>query len=260
MSYQPPQYPQQPPNGPQYGQQPPTVPGYPPYGPSQPYGGPPAGYGPPPQGPVFTPPPAPKKSTNGRAVAIIAASVAGLCVFGGIYAAVTGKSDPKASVESPAGNTTAKDADKDKPAGKPKQPDTYNVALGSAITVSGDGGSAVKGTIKSAKAYKQACNDFAPAPDNGLFVVVDVVVEQTKGTGSVNPLDFTFVADDGATANGLSAAFSGCDSPSLSSTNSLRAGQKRSGKIAFDATSGKGTVEWAPGGLGAETVGSWKVG
>jgi hypothetical protein len=175
-----------------------------------------------------------------------------LCLIGAVVSSGSGN---KAEVKPPAATTKAGAAKARK--GEPK---TFNVALGSTITLTGDHGGAFEGTIRSMKTYEKACTEFFPDPKNGVFVVVDVVVAQTKGTGRVNPLDFTFVADDGTTANALSAVFSGCDEPSLDSTNSLRAGQKRAGKIAFDATSSKGTVEWAPGGLGADSVGSWKVG
>jgi hypothetical protein len=128
------------------------------------------------------------------------------------------------------------------------------------MRVAGDDGSSRTGTLRSVKTYGKACDESAPAPDNGRFVVVDVVVAQVRGKGSVNPLDFTFVGADGTSANGLSGAFSACDKPSLGSTNSLRAGQKRAGKIAFDTDTSVGMVEWSPGGFGADTIGSWKVG
>lgn len=268
MTYQSPPYPQQPQHpasGPPYGQpQPPFVPGQA-APPPQAYGTPAPGYGPPAQGYApgptgFLPPPAPKKPSNTRAILIVVGALVALCVFGAVGAAFTGGSEPKAKVKAPVAAATTKAADEAKPADKQDTPDTYNVALGSTITITGGDGSEAEGTIKSAKTYKKACNSFLPDPENGVFVVVDVVVRQTKGSGTVNPLDFTFVAEDGTTANSLSAAFSGCDEPSLDSTNSLRQGQKRAGKIAFDATSSKGTVEWAPGGLGSESVGSWKVG
>jgi hypothetical protein len=253
VSYPPPYDPQQPP---------PYTPGPPQqYSPAPQYGAP---Y---PQQPAPPLPPQPPKSKATKTVLITVGSLVGvvlvICLIGAI--ATAGDSGDKAKVKSPAatqaaGKKAAKTTDATKDTDEQKQPDTYNVALGSTITITGDDGARSEGTIRSVKTYKKACNSFSPEPENGEFVVVDVLVEQTKGTGSVNPLDFTFVGADGTTANGISAAFSGCDKPSLSSTNSLHAGQKRAGKIAFDASSGKGTVEWAPGGLGADTVGSWKVG
>jgi hypothetical protein len=193
---------------------------------------------------VVNPPQVPPKKPNPWAPWILGGSLLALVVLVCLVGAVVGSgSGRKAEVKPPAGPAEAHPAAK-VTKGEPK---TFNVAVGSTIALADDDG-AFEGTVRSMKTYAKACSEFFPDPKNGVFVI-DVVVEQKKGTGSVNPLDFTFVA-----------AFSGCDEPSLDSTNSLRAGQKRAGKIAFDATSAKGTVEWAPGGLGAESVGSWKVG
>ncbi len=241
MSYQPPQYPQNQNQNPS--------PAY--FSASAPIPQQPTSFA-----PQFLPP-APPKKKRGKTVLIVAGSVAGvlltLCLVGAIAG---GARSGTATVAPP---VVAQGATAPPRTSKPKLPATFNVALGSTITITGEDDSEAKGTIRSAKTYRKACEDFMPDPKNATFVVVDVVVEQTKGTGSVNPLDFTFVADDDTTASGLSAAMSGCDTPSLDSSNSLQAGQKRAGKIAFDATSGSGTVEWAPGGLGAKTVGSWKI-
>jgi hypothetical protein len=55
----------------------------------------------------------------------------------------------------------------------------------------------------------------------------------------------------------VTSQFSGCAKNDLGSTNSLRAGAKRSGQVAFDVKSAKGTVELTPG-MAADTVGSWR--
>ncbi|MBB4754260.1 DUF4352 domain-containing protein [Actinoplanes lobatus] len=133
--------------------------------------------------------------------------------------------------------------------------ETFGIPVGTAI-VHQDGGDVTTAVVRSVKTHRQGCNSLDVDPKQGMYVVVDVLVTQTKGKGSVNPLDFTFVADDGTSANSLSSVFSGCDDPSLDATD-LRAGQKRAGKIAFDAGMKAGAVEWAPGGFGADTVGSW---
>lgn len=123
------------------------------------------------------------------------------------------------------------------------------IALGATITLTGDDGSVAEVTLRSVKSFAKGLD-----PDNGLYVVFDVIVQQKAGAGSVNPLDFEFVADDGTSADSLSGVFSGCGEPSLASTDSLRAGQKRTGKMAFDVGSKKGALEWAPGG---DAAGSW---
>lgn len=262
MSYNP-QYPPDP-----YGQQPQ---GWPPppappvvSGPPQPYSPPPQGYVPQQYPPGYGAPP-PQKPKHNPVILAIGAFLALLIVVGTIGAIAAKKDEPATSTARPAGTgakTTeaapaADDGDDEQPADDDGK--TFNLPVGTTITITGDDGSVAEGTLRSVKSFKSGCDSLNVDPKNGLYVVVDVVVQQKKGTGSVNPLDFTFVADDGTSNDALSSLFSGCDEPSLQSTNSLRAGQKRAGKIAFDVSSKKGTVEWAPGGLGADTVGSWKT-
>jgi hypothetical protein len=171
--------------------------------------------------------------------------------FMGVGIAATDRSDNVTATSAPV-------ATEEQAADDPVVDDeTFNLSVGSTITITGDDGSVAEATLRSVKSFEKGCNDLGPDPDNGRYVVFDVIVQQTKGTGSVNPLDFEFVADDGTSADSLSGVFSGCDEPSLTSTNSLRAGQKRAGKMAFDAGSKEGALEWAPGGLGADAVGSW---
>lgn len=249
MTYEPPQYP----SHPQQPAQPPYGYGYPPPQPGQPMWQPPI--------PVV---PA-KRWTGGRIALAVVGGVLVLCCGGIGVAALT--DDTTTTATSPTAAETAGDQPdgaaqpaqelKKAPAEEPAGSDTFNVPTGTKITHE-DGGDTITAVLRSAKAHKKGCNSLDVDPENGVFVVVDVVVTQTAGEGSVNPLDFTFVAEDGTSANAVSAVFSGCDEPSLASAD-LRAGQKRAGKIAFDISMKKGSLEWAPGGLGADTVGSWAV-
>lgn len=246
--YQPPPQPYQPPGGyppapppPQYGQVP-VQPGWQQH-PGQP--GPVPGF----------PPPAPAKGKKGPIIAVAAVVAVASC-FG--LAALGGETpSDKASVSQP-GSTAAKARDVAEPAENKAADEklaTFGVPVGSTITAS-DGGDVIEATLRSVTTFKKGCNSLNVDPEQGMYVVAEVVVTQKKGSGSVNPLDFKFVADDGTTANALSSVFSGCDDPSLDSSD-LRAGQKRSGKIAFDARMKVGQIEWAPGGMLADTVGSW---
>jgi hypothetical protein len=206
-----------------------------------------------------------KTWTGNRIALAVVGGVLVLCCGGAGLAVLSGDPDTTTTSVSAGETTETKAADGAQPAQELKKgsaeeqaaKDTFNVAAGAKITHQ-DGGDTIEAVMRSVKTHKQGCSSLDVDPENGLFVVVDVVVTQTKGKGSVNPLDFTFVADDGTSANALSAVFSGCDEPSLASAN-LRAGQKRAGKIAFDIGMKKGSLEWAPGGLGADTVGSWAV-
>lgn len=250
MSYEPPQYPQQQPL------QPPQGYGYP--------------MPPQPAQPGWMPPAPVKKSNNKKIFAAIVGGVLVLCCGGIGLAALTDDKSTTAT-PAPAGGTARQESAPEqaaqkpegqateKPAAEPKADgsETFNIAAGSKITYENDG-AVVEAVMRSVKTHKQACNSLNVDPENGMFVVVDLVVTQTKGKGSVNPLHFEFVAEDGTSANALSAAFSGCAEPSLAAAD-LRAGQKRAGKIAFDASMKNGTLEWTPDGLLGDAVGSWAI-
>jgi hypothetical protein len=201
-----------------------------------------------------------RKSNANRIAAVVVGGLLVLCCGGIGLAALT---DDTSTTTAPtaATGTAGQEPTGDAEAGREPEAapaddaGSFNVPAGSRI-VHRDGGGTVQAVMRSVRTHRKACNSLDVEPENGLFVVVDVIVSQTKGKGSVNPLDFTFVAEDGTSANALSAVFSGCDEPSLAAAD-LRAGQKRAGKIAFDASMRAGTLEWAPGGLGSDTAGSW---
>jgi hypothetical protein len=201
-----------------------------------------------------------RKSNANRIAAVVVGGLLVLCCGGIGLAALT---DDTSTTTAPtaATGTAGQEPTGDAEAGREPEAapaddaGSFNVPAGSRI-VHRDGGGTVQAVMRSVRTHRKACNSIDVEPENGLFVVVDVIVSQTKGKGSVNPLDFTFVAEDGTSANALSAVFWGCDEPSLAAAD-LRAGQKRAGKIAFDASMRAGTLEWAPGGLGSDTAGSW---
>jgi hypothetical protein len=176
---------------------------------------------------------------------VSAAGFLGLGPGSGTKAAVSTK-EPTATGAAPADTATAGDDAK-----------KFDLKPGSTVTLTGDDGSVQETTIVSFKLHKGACSQFGTAPDNGAYLVAELRVEQKKGTGSVNPLYFNFVGADGTTSDAIGGAFSGCAKNDLGSTNSLRAGAKRSGQVAFDVKSAKGTVELTPG-MAADTVGSWR--
>lgn len=269
----PPQYDpyQAPPVSGQPYQAPPVVSGTP-YQPVQAYGPPPGRAYPPPPQPYGAPPPGfyppqppPKKGMGpGKVVVIVVGAVLGICVLGSIVNAVAGKggTTKTAATQAPAtqGETQQQAVDQqpatEAPAGDSAE---FNLKPGTTLTLTGDDGSEQDTTIVSLKTHKGACTQFGTDPDNGSYLIAEVRVEQKKGTGSVNPLFFGFVGADGTTSNTIGGAFSGCAKNTLDSTNSLRAGSKRSGQVVFDVKSAKGTVEFTPG-LGEDTVGSWKAG
>jgi hypothetical protein len=235
-------------------QAPPVVSGQPyqqayPQPPARPYGAPPPGFYPP-----QTPP---RKKGSGKIIVLIVAVIAGLCLVGGVINAVTGGNtkakSPGSSVKAP--GVSGQPAKEDEPA--EKLPSTFNVKLGTTLTIKDFEGTQ-EVTIKSAKTFKKGCESFSPDPEQGVYVVLDVLVMAKAGTVSVNSLWFNWEGQDGTSANALSGAFSGCEKNDLGTTNDLRPGQKRAGQVTFDASSAKGSVEYRQ--LGSDTAGSWKVG
>lgn len=190
---------------------------------------------------------------TGRILLIVAGSFLGLCLMGIAASAGRSQDDPPASVKQAA--PAAKGNDKPAPAKKPEKRSTFDVPVGTTLTLDTDDN--VQEWTVSAPRYRTSCGGIGEA-DNGGFLIVDVKMLQKEGTGSVNPLFLNFVSDDGTTANSMSGAFSGCEKNSLDSSNSLRPGQKRAGQVAFDVASEQGSVELTPG-LGSDTVGSWKI-
>lgn len=90
----------------------------------------------------------------------------------------------------------------------------------------------VEVTVANAKQYSKEPGDFGSKPEHGVFLVLNVTALCKEGTYSPNPLNFKFVAKDGAVSEG---AFSGAFNPQLEATD-LAAGQKASGKIVFDVS------------------------
>lgn len=195
MSYTPPPYSP----GPQYPQQP-----------GQPYGAPPPGY------PLQPPPPPQKPARPGRVILITAAAVVAVCVGGMAVAVVAGGNGPSEPTTVTEAAQQAKDTgsaeDDDQATTDTKADDKgpFDLKLGAEATVeTGDGTQTI--VVKSVRSFKKGCSGFAPQPDNGMYVVADVVIEATEGEVSVNALNFTWVATDGTTSDSLDGLFSGCD-------------------------------------------------
>lgn len=87
-------------------------------------------------------------------------------------------------------------------------------------------------TVANAKQYSKEPGAYGDKPEHGVFLVLNVTVLCKDGSYSPNPLNFKFVAKDGAVSEtALSVAFT----PELEATD-LATGQKASGKIVFDVS------------------------
>ncbi|GGR63944.1 hypothetical protein GCM10010169_03450 [Micromonospora fulviviridis] len=276
--------PQPPTSGAPYPPQPPTSGApYPPPGAGQPpyppAGGaafpPPPGQYPPPPGEAYPPtgpyPPAPgqfgppaKKSNKNVwiTVGIVVAVMLLLCCGGGIFAIYSGAKKTKDAIDNlPTPGVTYSNPVDDSPTGgtsatpDPGKTDseTFNMPSGDTLIVNDDDGT-VEITVGNFRTKDKACQEFMPAPKNGMYLIADVTAEVTKGTGSINPFFFKWVGSDGAEESGVGGAFSGCGKL-MGSGNNLPTGSKRSGQLIFDVKDRNGTLEYEHH---LRTAGSWK--
>jgi hypothetical protein len=200
-------------------------------------------------------PPAPKRRWP-TVLVVCGAGVLSLSLLG---AAVGNFRDDKPVVRIVVQALPASNAPAPKKTERATAADRFGLAPGRVMTVAGAGGSVQDAVLLSFKVYGAGCGGYGIDPKRGSYLVADLLVQQRRGVGAVNPLYFTFVGDDGATADAISGTFSNCGRTELGATSELRAGAKRAGQVVFDVGSPRGTVEYAPGGLGTEAVGSWKA-
>ena len=211
------------------------------------------------------PPPPAKQRKAWLPWALGALALVLLLGCGGVAMAVVSASADLAKVSDERRERTATSSPKPKPTrapapvveDEPEPEPTENLAAGQTLTVT-QGGDTMQVRLANFTSRKSACDDFMPAPESGRFLVVDVSVTVVSGSGSINPLFFTFVTDGGETVNSMSGLFSGCGRP-LGSGNDFSAGTKRAGQLVFDVNPVKGQIVYE-GGLGSNVLGSWRVG
>ncbi|MEW2592177.1 hypothetical protein AB0893_17335 [Micromonospora aurantiaca] len=249
-----------PPPGSEY--QPPGAAYQPPGSEYQPSGGayqPPGGAYQPPGGGAYPPPPGapfgpPAKKSNKNVwitIGIVAVILLLLCCGGGIFAIYSGAKKTQDAIDSlPTPGVTYGQPTADAPTGVPTgtpQPGntddkTFNMPAGDRLVVNDDRGT-IEITVGNFRTRNAACSEVMPGPKNGMFLIADVTAEITKGTGSINPFYFTWVAADGTEESGIGGAFSGCGKLMTSGTN-LPVGSKRSGQLIFDVKDQNGVVEY----------------
>jgi len=213
-------------------------------------------------GQPFAAPPAKKSNKNvWIIVGIIAAVLLLLCCGGGIFAIYSGAKKTQEAIDSLPSPAVTYDPLGETPAGgaqrtpEPGQTDgeTFNMAPGDTLIIEGDDGT-VEITVSNFRTRNKACQAYMPAPKNGMYLIADVTVEVTKGTGTINPFFFTWIGSDGSEESGIAAAFSGCGKL-LGSGMNLPTGSKRTGQLVFDVKDKSGTVEYEHQ---LEAAGSWK--
>jgi Domain of unknown function (DUF4352) len=248
----PPPYAPGPPQPPMPPQPPyPGAPGYPTSAP--PYGQPPTSY---PSGAGVAPPPKKSNKTLFIVLGIVGALLLLCCVGGAAFFLVRANDVRQAIDTGPVEPGPYDPGNNDPGNNDPGQNGAnFDMAVGKTATITDEDGSFTL-TLVSAKWHNENCDDnsFFPPPD-GKILVLDVTFEVKSGVASINPLFFDFRDSGGRTAD--ISFFSGCDEPMLDSGNNLRAGTKRSGKLAFDVTGGQnGTLEYQNS---FEPAASWKI-
>ncbi|MGK5738230.1 DUF4352 domain-containing protein [Micromonospora sp. URMC 103] len=245
---------------------------YPPHGPYPPVAHPPQ---PPyPQGPGGYPPGAgyppaglpPEKRSNRTlliVIAVVVAVLALLCCGGGIAAVIVGANtdDPVESLPTPAVTSGVGDTPGSRPSSPaaptrgsaaPTDGETMNMPAGDTLVISDDDGT-IHITVTRFSTRKTACEQFGLDPDEGMYLIADVTVKVTEGSGSVNPLFFRWMAADGTESNAVAGAFSGCGK-TLPPGN-LSTGSERTGTVVFDVADTNGALEYQHR---FETAGSWR--
>lgn len=138
--------------------------------------------------------------------------------------------------------------------GSPSTSAQLDLKPGAAATVPVDDGT-VRVTVRSLRSRTTKCGADWDAPENGVYVIADILIEVTEGAFNFSGGEFQWVADDGTTADPV--ALTGCAKNPLQGFNGLRAGQKRAGQIVFDVASAKGSVGFSPD-LSSVPVASWR--
>ncbi|MGV9211171.1 DUF4352 domain-containing protein [Micromonospora sp. RB23] len=211
--------------------------------------------------PLTMPPPVPPTTSQRTvvAVAVTTAVLALLLCAGGIVAVVIGTKNaannvtealPTPGVTGDVGQPAAGAMPSPVPsvAGKAR-----NMSVGDTLVIDDNGGT-VEITVTKFHTATKPCKTYGLKPDEGLFVIADVTVTVTKGTGSANPLFFQWVAADGTETNAVTGAFSGCGKP-IPAGNDLAAGSRRTGSVVFDVHDTSGVLEYQHR---FATAGSWR--
>ncbi|MFD0787617.1 DUF4352 domain-containing protein, partial [Micromonospora azadirachtae] len=215
---------------------------------------PPGGY--PPGGPQ---PPQKKSNKTVLIIVIVAAVLALLCCGGGVAALIYGANQAdEVTVSLP---TTTPTGGVDSPSELPVDPDepdeptdgeTWNMPVGDTLVITNDL-SAVEITVTKFSTRTKGCNEFAPKPDKGVYLIADVTVEVSKGSAAVNPLYFQWVAADGTETNAIAGLFAGCGE--TLEPGEISAGRKVTGTLVFNVADKNGVLEYLHQ---FQPAGSWK--
>ncbi|WP_320065751.1 hypothetical protein [Micromonospora sp. RTGN7] len=192
-------------------------------------------------------------------IAVVVVVLALLCCVGGIVALVMGSNEVAKEAERQLPGPVATTAPGSRPTAQPTSSsssptgENFNLKPGETLTVT-DALGTMEITVQRFRTSIKGCKSYSPEPKKGLYVIADITATVTKGTMSINPFYFQWVADDGSTTSGIAGAFAGCGDL-LNSGVHLEEGSKRTGSVTVDVADQNGALEYRHK---FETVGSWK--
>jgi hypothetical protein len=186
-----------------------------------------------------------KKRGLGLIIGIVIGAVL-LCGIGMVIVATAGTNKPATLTTAAPGTAPA-------PAkAEPSKVSTRNAPLGAILSVGLPQGT-VEVLVSAVSKPSIGCDGKEHA--KFTWVVIDVTVTVTKGTGSINPLFFKFIDSSGNKAEDFAGMFAGCRP--LDSGNNMPAGTKRAGQLVYDLKVTTGTLEYGNG-MG-DAYGSWLI-
>jgi hypothetical protein len=215
-----------------------------------------------------TPPTPPNKKKRhwvrwtlaGAGATVLALTVVGIAASG----STTGTPTAQPSSAAPAWTGVPAATVSSPPAPTPTAQDFTNLAPGTPVLITQDGGDAAAVNVKKITVTTTPADpSYGSAPANGYYVIVKVsattLPDFTKGF-DINALDF--YALDGAGNQSQEGNGNAFDALSNSQSNTditatLGAGQTSTGWEAFDVSSPHGTIVYAPN-FDGQPLGSWK--
>jgi hypothetical protein len=131
------------------------------------------------------------------------------------------------------------------------------LAMGKALSVTGEDGAKFQVTVKAGKFRKTGCDQSAVKPKNGGYLPTEVRVKVLEGVPDVSEYDFRFQTPDGDWLNSVGG--SACEGNNGGLFRRLVAGRTYTTMVIFDvpkAMKGEIVFVWPL----RDVAGSWKVG
>lgn len=202
--------------------------------------------------PGYTPPPTPQRSWPARHKFLTALGVLLVLIIAG-----TALSNGKGSTTITGQSSTVVPSGPAQPAASAKPKTPTDAPVGGSLHVTDGNGLDVSVQLVSVTPAAKGAGQYASPPQHGTFAVAKLLITDSAGAYSFNPLYLKFQLPDGTTfdafdGNAISAGFE----PMLSA-GQLGPGQKTGGLVVFDVPAPHGKIQLTDplGGV----VGQWVV-